>query len=131
MPAPLTVIYSTEAIKAANAAFLMLLESQFSVASCIKILDETDMTLASIPLTDLGGNLNVGTGQITLTPAAGDTLAMASGTAAYAQICTALGVPLVALPVQAGVSPVYGQCIISSLLLVLGGPITLISAVIL
>jgi len=86
--------------------------------------------LAQIPLTDPAGTVNGATGQLTLTPAARDESADASGTAAYGELCDGTGLVHLVLPAQAGTVAVSGNLVMNTVTVVAGGPVEVISAVI-
>ncbi len=131
MPAPGSATYSAAAKVAAHTSFRDLVDSG-SGAVLVKIRDSSDVLLAQITLNDPCGSVDGGTGQLTfdVDPALIDSSANASGTAAYAEICDSDGDVHLALPAQAGSSPVSGKIVLNTLSIVSGAPVELISATI-
>jgi hypothetical protein len=74
MPAPATYEYSADAIEAANTALLALIDAGSSNAE-IKLYDDSDQLLATIPLNDPAGTVNASTGVLTITASGPDTAA--------------------------------------------------------
>lgn len=126
MPAPSVATYSAAALVAAQTSLLTLIDTG-SGAGSIKIRDAADVLLAEIALTDPAGTVNGTTGQLTLTPDGREESAPAGGTAAYAEICAVSGSVVLALPCQAGASPVSGKCVINTLTIVIGAPVEIAS----
>lgn len=129
MAVPSVATYSAAALVAAHTAFKNLIDAG-SGAGSIKIRDSSDVLLAQIPLTDPCGTVNGTTGQLTITPSGRDESADAGGTAAYGEFCDSDGVVHLALPAQAGSSPVSGKIVINTLTIVSGGPVEVLSATI-
>lgn len=126
MPAPLSATYSAAALIAAHTAFRDLIDAG-SGAGSIKIRDAADVLLAQIPLTTPCGTIN-GAGQLTITMAGRDESADANGTAAYGEVCDSAGLVLLSLPAQDGEWAVPGRLVMSSLLVIAGGPVEVASA---
>lgn len=129
MPAPSTYEYSAAALVAAHTSFRDLIDSGTGAGS-IKVRDNSDVLLATIPLSDPCGSVNGTTGQLTFSIAARDESADATGTAAYAQFCDSDGDVHLALPAQAGTSAVSGKIVLNTLSIVAGGPVEVLSAVV-
>lgn len=129
MPAPASATYSATALVAAHTAFRDLIDSG-SGAGFIRIRSSADVLLAQVPLSDPCGSVNGGTGQLTFSIAGPDSSADATGTAAYGEICDSDGDVHLALPTQAGTSPVAGKLVLNTLSIVATGPVTIISATI-
>ena len=127
MPAPTVATYSPAALVGANTAFRDLLDSG-AAAGSIKIRSAADALLAQVPLTDPCGTVNGTTGQLTITLAGRDESADASGVAAYGELCTSEGVVHLSLPAQAGGAAVSGAIVLSTLTIVAGGPVEVLSA---
>lgn len=127
MPAPVSATYSAAAKVAAHTAFRDVIDGG-SGAGLIRIRSAADVLLAEIVLTDPCGSVNGTTGQLTITPAGPDTSANATGTAAYGEICDSTGAVHLALPAQAGSAPVSGKVVLSTLSIVAGGQVTVVSA---
>ena len=129
MPAPTVQTYSAAALVAAHTAFRDLVDAGTAGGS-IKIRDDADVLLATIPLTDPCGTINATTGQLTITPAGRDESADATGTAAYGEFCDSNGTVYLSLPAQAGAVAVTGKLVINTLSIVAGGPVEMLSVVV-
>ena len=128
MPAPVSATYSAAAKVAAHTAFRDLIDTG-SGNGTIKIRSAADVLLVTAPLADPCGTVNGTTGQLTFALGAAPT-AVATGTAAYAEICDVAGAVHLALPAQAGSAPVSGKMVLSTLSIVSGGLVTVVSATI-
>jgi hypothetical protein len=96
-----------------------------------KIYDSGNVLLATLALADPAGSVNGTTGLITLTPGTPETNAPAGGVASYATLSDGDGVVLEdGVPVEQGNAPVAGKVIISTLNIIAGGTVELISATI-
>jgi hypothetical protein len=96
-----------------------------------KIYDSGNVLLATLALADPAGSVNGTTGLITLTPGTPETNAPASGVASYATLSDGDGVILENnVPVEQGTAPVAGKVVISTLNIIAGGTVELISATI-
>jgi hypothetical protein len=96
-----------------------------------KIYDSGNVLLATLALADPAGSVNGTTGLITLTPGTPETNAPAGGEASYATLSDGDGVILENnVPVEQGTAPVAGKVIISTLNIIAGGTVELISATI-
>ena len=129
MPVPTEATYSAASKIAAHTAFRDLIDTGVGAGS-IKVRDAADVLLATIPLSDPCGTVNGTTGQLTLSIAARDESADASGTAAYGEVCDVAGAVHLALPAQAGASAVAGKIVLNTLTIVAGGPVEVLSATI-
>jgi hypothetical protein len=127
MPAPTSATYSAAAKVAANTAFRDLLDS--GAAALLRIRDAADVLLVQFTLADPSGSVNGTTGVLTITPPSA-TNAAASGTAAYAELCTSAGTVHLALPAQAGTAAVDGRIVLNTLALVSGAPVSIVSIVV-
>ncbi len=114
---------------AAHTSFRDLIDSGAG-AGFIRIRDAADVLLAQIPLSDPCGTVNGTTGQLTLSIAGRDESADASGTAAYGELCDSDGDVHLALPAQAGSSPVANKLVLNTLAVVATGPVEVLSATI-
>lgn len=125
MPAPSQYTYSLAALVAAHTAFRDLIDSHATLPGSIKVRDAADVLLASATLADPCGAVNAGTGQLTfdVDPVVRDESADAGGTIAYVEICDGTGAVHLALPAQAGTTPVSGKAVFNTLTVVAGGPI--------
>lgn len=128
MPAPSVATYSAAALIAAHTTFRDLIDSGAG-PGLLRIRDAADVLLAEIVLTDPCGTVNGTTGLLTITAATNEDAATA-GTAAYGEFCTSAGAVHLALPTQAGSSPVSGKLVLNTLSLLAGGPVNLVSATI-
>lgn len=130
MAVPSVATYSAAALIAAHTSFRDLIDSG-SGAGYVNIRDSADVLLAVCPLDDPCGTVNGTTGQLTFAlTAGGDPSANAAGTAAYAEFCDSDGDVHLALPAQAGSSPVSGKIVLNTLTILLGGAVEIISATI-
>lgn len=127
MAVPTTPTYSIAALVAAHTAFRDLIDAGTGAGS-IRIRDAADVLLAQIPLTDPCGSVHGSTGQLTLTPAARDESADASGTAAYGEFCDSAGLVHLAMPVQAGGASASGKLILNTTEILAGYPVEVIFA---
>lgn len=127
MPAPSVATYSAQAKIDAHTAFLALIDA--GTAGSIKIRNSADTLLCTVTLTDPAGTVNGTTGQLTLTQAAAGT-AVATGTAAYAEICSSAGTVHLAIPAQQGTAAVSGKIVLNTLSIVSGGPVDILSCTI-
>lgn len=121
--------YSVAALVAANTSFLDLLDAEVGTAK-IRIRDSGSVLLAEITLSDPAGSVDGTTGQLTLSVATQETDAPATGVADTAEITDADGVVHLTLPCVAGSAAVSGQCVLSSLNIVTGGAVNVLSATI-
>lgn len=128
MPAPSVATYSAAALIAAHTSFRDLIDTGAGTGS-IKIRSSADVLLATHPLLDPCGTVNGTTGQLTLSLGTRPN-AVATGTAAYAEICDVAGAVQLALPAQAGSAAVSGKLVLNTLSLVSGGPVEILTAVI-
>lgn len=124
MPAPSSATYSGAAKVAANTAFRDLLDSGSN--ALLRIRDASDVLLYTGTLSDPCGSVNGTTGVLTITPPSA-TNASASGTAAYAELCTSSGTVHLAVPAEAGTTAVDGKIVINTLALVSGAPVSVVS----
>lgn len=124
MPAPSVTTFSVQAKIDAHTALLALIDA--GTAGAIKLRDSADVLLCAITLTDPAGTVNGSTGQLTLTVAGAGTGA-ATGTAAYAEICSSDGTVHVAIPAQQGTVAVAGKIVLNTLAIVAGGPVSILS----
>jgi hypothetical protein len=123
MPAPSAATYSNQAKIDANTTFLTLIDTGAGNAT-IKIRSSADVLLATVTLTDPAGTVNGTTGQLTLTPSATPN-AVATGTAAYAEVCNPAGTVHLSIPAQVGTVAVAGKLVMNTLSIVSGGPVLL------
>jgi hypothetical protein len=121
--------YSVAALVAAHTAFRDLVDGETGNAK-ILIRDSAEVLLAEIVLNDPCGTVAAGTGQLTLGVLTQEDDAPASGTADHAELVDGAGAVHLTLPCQQGSSAVSGACVLSSLAVVAGGDVNLISAVI-
>lgn len=129
MPAPASPTWAASLLVTVHTAVRDAIDGGSS-AGFIRIRSSSDVLLAQVPLTDPCGSVNGTTGQLTVTPSARDESADASGTAAYGEICTSAGTVLLALPAQAGSSPVSGKIVLTSLTITAGAPVEVLSCTI-
>jgi hypothetical protein len=129
MPAPATYEYSADAIKDANTALLALIDAGSSNAE-IKLYDDSDQLLATIPLNDPAGTVNASTGVLTITASGPDTAADDNGTCTYGTIVDSDGNVIVSIPAEAGTSAVSGKLVINSTTIVAGAEVSLTSCTI-
>lgn len=129
MPVPADAEYSAAALVAAHTSFRDLIDSG-SGAGTLKIRDSSDVLLVTLTLVDPCGTVNGTTGQLTFDTTGVTANAVANGTAAYGEFCDSDGDVHLALPAQAGSSPVSNKLVLNSLTIVSGGPVELVSATI-
>lgn len=129
MPAPSVQTYSAAALVAAHTAFRDLVDSHATLPGLLRIRDAADVLLSEINLADPCGTVNGTTGQLTLDvdPVPRDDSANAAGTAAYGEICDGSGAVHLALPAQAGTTPVSGKVVLNTLTIAATGPVELVS----
>lgn len=126
MTVPTVATYSAAALVAANTSFRDLIDSG-SGAGLVRIRDPADVLLAECTCSDPCGTVNSGTGQLTFSAVTSDASANASGTAAYAEICTSAGTVHLSIPAQAGTTPVSGKIVMNTLTIASGGPVAIVS----
>jgi hypothetical protein len=98
----------------------------------MRIYDAADVALAFILFDDPAGTVDAN-GVITLTVLTQEDAALASGTAAYAEVQNPdndFGDPIMRIPVVEGAAAVPGYLVLASTTIVIGEPVSLISAVI-
>lgn len=128
MPAPSVATYHAQAKIDAHTALLALIDA--GTAGSIKIRSSADVLLAQVPLEDPGGTVNGTTGQLTLNLDGRDESADATGTMAYAEVCSSAGTVYLAIPAQQGTVAVSGKIVANTLSVVAGAPFEILSAVI-
>lgn len=128
MAVPSVATYSATALIAAHTSFRDIIDTG-SGNGTIKIRSSADVLLATHPLLDPCGTVNGTTGQLTLSLGTRQN-AVATGTAAYAEICDVAGAVHLALPVQVGAAAVSGKLVMNTLSIVSGAPVEILSAVI-
>lgn len=128
MPAPVSATYSAQAKIDAHTAFLALIDA--GTAGSVKVYDNSDVLLATHALDDPGGTVNGTTGQLTMDLSASIPNAVASGTAAYATICSSAGTVHLSIPAQQGTVAVSGKIVFNTLTIVSGAPVQIVSVVI-
>jgi Flp pilus assembly protein TadG len=129
MPAPSVATYSAAVLIAVHTELRDLIDAGAG-AGLIRIRDAADVLLAEFTLDDPCGTVNGTTGQLTITVDVQEASANASGTAAYGEICTSDGTVRLALPAQAGSSPVSGKIVLNTLTITSGGPVNILSVTI-
>lgn len=127
MPAPGSYTYSAAAKVAAHTAFRDLIDSHATLPGVIQVRDAADALLGTVTLADPCGTVNGTTGQVTFSPMTRDESADVGGTIAYVEICDGAGAVHLALPAEAGTTPVSGKAVFNVLTVVAGGPIELSS----
>jgi len=127
MAVPSVATYHAQAKIDAHTAFLALIDA--GTAGNIKIRNSADALLCTTTLTDPAGTVNGTTGQLTITQAS-TANASATGTAAYAEICSSAGTVYLAIPAQQGTAAVSGKIVLNTLSLVSGGPVEILSCTI-
>ena len=122
--------YTSAFLQPARAAMLALIDTGVDRPR-FKIFDESAVLLATLPLATPAGAVDPVTSQIVLTPGDPEASAPTTGTASYATMEDGDGVVLAdTIPVVAGLTPVPGSIVISSVYIVEGSPVALASAVI-
>jgi len=121
--------YSAAVKIAVHTAVLDLLSTGSGTAGLKLMAGATE--LATIPLDHAGSSVDGTTGALTIVQETGGTTAVASGTVTSAQLLDRDGAILDdARAVQAGSSPVSGKVVLSSLTILIGGQVDLVSFVI-
>lgn len=121
--------WATNVRVAAHEAALTLLQTGSGDAKVVVLAGAT--TLVEVVLDHAASDVDVGTAALTLVPVAGGATAVASGTATSASILARDGAVLYSgMAVAAGVSPAAGMLVISSLNIISGGQVDLLSAVV-
>lgn len=128
MPAPESATYAVAAKEAAHQALLDLIDAGVG-SGFIRIKTDADVLLAQVPLSDPGGTVSAVTGQLTLSMDGSGT-AVADGTAAYGEVCSAGGVAYLSLPATTGISAVSGYLVLNTLVLATDADVSITSAVI-
>lgn len=129
MAVPSVATYSVDALVDAHTAFLNLLDADTGPGLC-RIRSSADVLLAEITLDNPAGTVNGGTGQLTITFDGRDESANASGTAAYGELTDASGNVHLAIPAQAGSTPVAGKLVLNTLTIVAGLPVEILTCTI-
>jgi hypothetical protein len=128
MPAPSSATYSSQAKIDAHTAFLALVDA--GTAGSVKVYDNSDVLLATHLLQDPGGTVNGTTGQLTMAMSATIPNAVASGTAAYANVTSSAGTVHLGIPAQQGTVAVSGKVVFNTLTIISGAPVQIVSVVI-
>lgn len=121
--------YSIKAIEDVQTSFRDLLDAEAAAAN-ITIHKADDTLLGTIVLDDPCGTVSGVTGQLTFVIDVDEDAAPAGGEASYARFNDGNGVECLRMDCQAGLSPVSGFFVITSLTIVQGAPIAVISATI-
>lgn len=121
--------YSAAAKVAAHTAFRDLMDAETGTAK-IRIRDNSNVLLAEIILSDPSGSVDAGTGQLTFSIATQETDAPATGTADTAQFVDADDAVHLTLPCTQGTAAVSGECVLNSLDIIIGGDVSVLSAVV-
>lgn len=129
MPIPTAAEFSVAARVAAHTALRDLIDAGAS-AGYIAVRGTALQLLATVPLSDPCGTVSGTTGQLTLSVAGPDAAADLTGAIAYAEVCDSAGTVHLALPAEAGTSPVVGKFVVNSLSVVAGTEVSVLSAVI-
>lgn len=117
-------------IVAAHNALLPLIVAGTGVPR-ITIHNSSDTLLAECPLIDTAGSVNQTSGLLTLTPDGREESAPAGGTPSYASIRDASGNELRSIPCKQGTTADPGWCVLSSMTIIQGEPVEIVSASIL
>lgn len=121
--------YTLSVRVAAQQALFNILKTGTGVASLNLLAGAT--VLATLPIDHDASAVSNATGELTLVPVSGGATVAASGTVTLAQLLARDGTILEdAIPVASGVNPAAGKVVLSSLNLVAGAHVDLISAVI-
>lgn len=114
---------------AAHQSLLDLLSTGTGTAGLKLLAGATE--LATLPIDHTTSEVSVVDGTLTLEPVAGGATAVASGTCTSAQLLDRDGGILDdSIAVEAGSAPVAGKVVLSSLSLIVGGQVDLISCVV-
>jgi len=127
MSVPTTPTLSVAAKTALNAVMIDLIDADDPLPGLIRIRDSEDALLAEMTLDLPCGTVGVD-GVLTLAIDAQEASAPATGAAAYAEYCDATGNAILSLPCQSGSVAVAGYCVLNTLSIIAGGPVTIVSA---
>lgn len=126
MPAPADITFSVSVVASANAALLAAIDASTSAAT-ITLRSDADVALAVYTLTKPAGTVHGTSGVLTLTPVVDQVNAAATGVATWAEIADGNGVAVVSMPCIEGTATISGRCVLNSVTLVSGTPVTLMS----
>ena len=121
--------YSAAAWVAAHTALLGLIEGGAS-APTIKLYDGDDVLLGQFEIDETDSVVNGSTGDITIDIATQEDAAIASGTASYITICDGDGAVVYKMSCQQGTEAVAGKCVMTSLTIIEGAPLDILSCTI-
>jgi hypothetical protein len=127
MAVPTIATYSVAAKEAAHLSFRDLIDAGASNGT-LKIRDASDVLLVTVPLADPCGTVSAVTGILTITAQVATTIA--TGTAAYGELCDSTGTVHLSIPAVAGTSSVSGKLVLNSLNVLINSEITIVSATI-
>ena len=120
------VSYSVASKKKGTDGIVELIDAGASNGN-IKIYDDADVLLATIPLDDPCGTVSAETALLTFA-IDGDETDATAGTAEYATVSDSDGTVHITMPVAEGSSAVSGYLVINSLTILDGATITVVSA---
>lgn len=126
MPAPSQATYAVAIKAAANQAVVTRLDQGAGPAT-IKFRSALDLLLGAATLADPCGVVDGDDGALDLIVAAQPT-GVATDVIAYAEVCDGDGVPMVAVPAEAGTTSVAGRLVMESLDVQVGVPFSLLTA---
>lgn len=123
--------YSSAAWVAAHTAILAALEGG-SGDPKIKLYDNSGspVLLGEFVIDEAGSTVNGTTGDITVAIATQEDSALASGTASYVTLCDGDGAVVYKMSCQAGTQAVAGKCVMTTLSIIQGVEITILSCTI-
>jgi len=125
MPAPADYVFSDAVKTTANTGVRDAIDGGAG-AGVLNIYDASDNLLVAITLDDPCGTVSSG-GQLTITATSAGT-AIADGTASWGEFTDSTGTWVLQAPVAAGASAVSGDIVLSSIAIVTGAELTLVSA---
>jgi hypothetical protein len=127
MTVPTRQEYRATALGAANAGLLVDLTAEGADGCAVNLYTAADVLLVSVPLADPPGAVNGTTGALELQPANASEIAVAGGTAAYAELLDADGQWVTRLPVEQGNAPNRGKVVINQTFVLAGSIIAFTS----
>ena len=121
--------YSPAAWIAAHTALLGLIEGGAG-DSKIKLYDGSDVLLGEFVIDDATSDVSGTTGDITIAISTQEDAAIAGGTASYITICDGDGAVVYKMSCQQGIEAVAGKCVMTSLTIIEGAPLDILSCTI-
>jgi len=130
MPSSGTYEYSVDALVRAQTNFRDTDLDGGSAAGTLTIYDSGDVQLVQFDLDDPSGSVAAGTGQLTLSVPTATVNADATGTAAYAELADSDGNVGLSIECAQGTTAASGYCVLNTLSITSGLPVTHVSTTI-